>query len=156
MEISARPAGPEDRAAVVQLLVDAAAATGAERGGELFNLREGAGERFEPDVAAWERDGRVCLAVGLVDGVVVGVAVARLESLPGGGLLARLEHLFVDAAAREVGVGEAILRLVVTWAQAGGASHLDAYALPGNRSAKNFLESSGFTARLIVMSRELP
>ncbi len=156
MEISARPAGPGDREAVAQLFAESAAATRSERGGALFDLREGAQGAAGPGAAQLESEEGTCLAVGLVDNVILGVALARLETLPDGSRLARIEHLFVDPGAREVGVGTALLDVVSAWAVEGGAEYLDAYALPGNRPAKNFLESSGYVARLIVMSRTLP
>jgi GNAT superfamily N-acetyltransferase len=61
--------------------------------------------------------------------------------------------LFVDEGARSVGVGEAIVELLVAFCAEAGCIGLDALALPGARAAKNFFEESGFTARALVMHR---
>lgn len=155
MQVMARLATEEDLPAVVHLLVDSSAVVGSERGGSLFLHREGVPEPFEQQLRRYLADAGACLAVGTAEGVILGVAIGRLEPLHGGGCLARLELLWVDAGARQVGLGAELMDLVIAWAQANGAASLDAYALPGNREAKNFLETAGFSARLIVMNREL-
>jgi GNAT superfamily N-acetyltransferase len=69
--------------------------------------------------------------------------------------LASVDVLYVDTPAREVGVGEILLEAVATWAVDNGAIGLDVRVLPGMRQAKNFLEGTGFAARLLVMHRRL-
>lgn len=155
MQVQARPARPEDGPAVAQLLADSVATIESERGGALFALREGVLALADPELHPAPADPQVLTAVGLLDDVVLGVAIGRIEVLRDGSVLARLEHLWVDPQARQVGLGEEMLRLVLSWAAERGAGHLDAHALPGDRDSKNFLESSGFAARLIVMSRSL-
>lgn len=154
MELIARFATKEDLGATAQLLGEAFAAVSSERGGPLFLSREGVPQPFYEALERSLSDPRSCLVVGTADGLPLGMALGRLESL-GGGSLARLELLWVDAAVRELGIGAELMSLVVAWAKRKGASHLDAYALPGNREAKSFLETAGFSARLIVMSRAL-
>jgi GNAT superfamily N-acetyltransferase len=90
-----------------------------------------------------------------VDDVTLGVVMCRLEALGDGSRLARLEWMWVDPGARELGLGAELMDLVVGWAGERGATRLDAHALPGNREAKNFLEQAGFSARLIVLHRRL-
>jgi len=63
--------------------------------------------------------------------------------------------IYVDPAAREVGVGENLLAAVAEWAGEHGAGTLDVPVLPGIRESKNFLEGAGFVARLLVMHRRL-
>jgi GNAT superfamily N-acetyltransferase len=95
------------------------------------------------------------LVVGLLDDEVFGFAVAHLERrrrIP----IATVDMLHVEPGAREVGVGEAMLEHIVTWAATQGAAGVDAPALPGSRAAKGFFESHGFTARLLTMHRPLP
>ena len=55
----------------------------------------------------------------------------------------------------EVGVGESLLATVLEWASAKQAIGIDLKVLPGMRESKNFLEGSGFTARLLVMHKRL-
>jgi hypothetical protein len=44
---------------------------------------------------------------------------------------------------------------LVDWFAAHGCTDVDAVALPGDRSSKQLLESSGFKARLLVLHRSL-
>ncbi len=155
MDLTARRATETDLPAALQLLADSSAALATERGGPLFVSREGVPEPVAEQLRRWLSDPTRCLAVALAEGVPLGLAIAHLETLRDGDVLARLELLWVDAGVREIGLGGQLMELIVAWAHDHGASHLDAYALPGNREAKNFLETSGFSARLIVMTRRL-
>ena len=91
------------------------------------------------------------MVVGTIDDVVVGFGVVTVEPLTDGGRLGVVSELFVDAEARAVGVGEAMLEPLVAFCTREGCVGVDAFALPGHRAAKNFFEESGFTARAIVM-----
>ena len=44
---------------------------------------------------------------------------------------------------------------VLAWARERGCIGIDSLALPGNRDTKNFFETFGFTARLLVVHRKL-
>ena len=91
--------------------------------------------------------------MGLYDDVIVGFAACSLASLEDGRRLTVLDELFVEPDARSVGVGEALVDTVTAWATERGSVGIDATALPGDRSSKNFYETMGFTARLLVMHR---
>jgi ribosomal protein S18 acetylase RimI-like enzyme len=152
---SARAAGFEDLpviAALAQSLRDELEPT---RGGSVWS-RKSVASPTPSELAALVdgHDGR--LFVGLVDEVIVGYAITRVEALRDGTLLGVVEELYVDEAARAVGVGEALADLVVVWATERGCFGVDALALPGNRAAKNFFETHGFVARMIVMHKPLP
>ncbi|HEX3333900.1 MAG TPA: GNAT family N-acetyltransferase [Acidimicrobiales bacterium] len=97
-----------------------------------------------------------CLLVGEFDGAVVGVLGATTS--PGGeGTAPRalVECCYVEAEARGVGVGAALMASAVEWGAARGCAEVDALALPGDRSTKQRLEAAGFTARLLTLSRRL-
>ena len=66
-----------------------------------------------------------------------------------------MTDLFVEPDARSVGIGEALVGLIVEFCAARGCIGIDAAALPGHRAAKNFFEGHGFTARSLVMHRSL-
>ena len=66
-----------------------------------------------------------------------------------------LDDIFVEPEAREVGVGEAMVDDVVDWCRDAGCIGIDSFALPGNRSTKNFFETFGFTARMLVVHKWL-
>ena len=93
--------------------------------------------------------------VGTIDGTVVGYGVSRLETLTDGSVLAEVSDLYVDPGARGVGLGEAMMDLLVAHAQEAGAIGIDALALPGDRETKNFFETFGLKARAIVVHRSL-
>ncbi|MBO0894769.1 MAG: GNAT family N-acetyltransferase, partial [Acidimicrobiales bacterium] len=126
-----------------------------KRGGTLLagELASTAG----PDsLAAAVADPAQGLFVGVLSDVAVGYARASCQPLAGGRLLGVLDELFVEPAARGVGVGEALAAAVVGWLDQKGCLGVDTRALPGDRATKNFLEGAGFSARLLVMHRALP
>lgn len=95
------------------------------------------------------------VVVGTLDGQVVGYVAARVEELLGGERLGVIQEVYVEPDARGVGVGEAMMEAVTAWCRGVGCTALDGSALPGDRTAKAFFESHGFTARLVVMHRRL-
>lgn len=146
---SARPAAAGDAAALAALAAAAREALATQRGGPLLLARELRG--LDPSSLD---DPERLVVVGTVDDVPMGYAAVVVEELEGG-RLAVIEALFVEPEAREVGVGEAMMDLVLHWAAGHGVIGLDALALPGDRATKNFFESFGLTARAIVVHRAL-
>jgi GNAT superfamily N-acetyltransferase len=149
-----RAATEHDVAAIAAMAVDAATTLHEARGAELMLLRE-AQPPEATQIAEWLHVGDVVVLVGLLDDVPVGAAIAHLEVLTGGTRLAVVTMLWIDDAARSVGVGEALLGGLVDWARASGCDSIDAYALPGERITKNFFEAAGFKARLLTVSHRL-
>lgn len=150
MELTAGAASRDDLETLTRLLSEAAEAAGSERGGPLFvRLEMPEPERF------LEASDHVAL-LGEIDGARLGVALVRLlVPRDGEAPVGRLELLYVEPEARGVGLGEVLVKEAASWAAGRGACGLDAVVLPGAREAKNFLESSGFVARLIVMHRAI-
>jgi ribosomal protein S18 acetylase RimI-like enzyme len=127
----------------------------ALRGGALWETREA---RAEPLVSAFGdllARADACVAIGTIDNTPVGYGVVEVEALRDGTRLGVISELFVDAGARDVGVGESIAVLLIEFCQTAGCAGIDATALPGHREAKNFFERSGFTARKLTMHRRL-
>jgi GNAT superfamily N-acetyltransferase len=87
---------------------------------------------------------------GLIEQAVIGYAVVSTN-----GPAARIEAIYVEPEARELGVGEELLNAAIAWSVAQGCSTLDAVALPGDRHTKNFFETFGMVARAITVSRRL-
>jgi ribosomal protein S18 acetylase RimI-like enzyme len=146
-----RAATPEDLAAIVGLAEQLRAELTPMRGGRIWAVHDA---RPGPPAEAYGAlliDAAACVVVGTLDDVVVGFGVASVEQLTDGGKLGVVSELFVDAEARSVGVGEAMLEALVAYCTREGCVGVDAFALPGHRAAKNFFEESGFTARAIVM-----
>lgn len=125
------------------------------RGGEVWRAREARREPVEESLAAALGDPCARVVAGTIDDIVVGYAVVRVEDLPDGRRLGVIDDIFVDEEARGVGLGEAMMADLVSWCRREGCFGMDAMALPGHRSTKNFFEESGFTARKLVMYHSL-
>lgn len=93
--------------------------------------------------------------VGTLDDVVVGYGIVEVLELRDGGRVGKVTELFVEPEAREVGVGEALVGVLVDWCRDHRCDGIDATALPGHRAAKNFFEEQGFVARSLTMYRGL-
>lgn len=152
---SARPAVAEDLAAVALLAEAAIAELAPTRGGAVWSRREARSLPAIDSIEAAHADPDQLVAVGTIDDTVVGYAAVRVEHLRDGGVLAVLDDLYVAAEGRGVGVGEAMMDLVLAWAEDRGCFGIDSVALPGNRATKNFFESFGLVARAIVVHRPL-
>jgi GNAT superfamily N-acetyltransferase len=147
----ARPATEADRAACGRLLGEALVGAASMRGGPAL-----VGERTPDDlIARWSEPGeRAGLFVGEFEGAVVGVLGVVAEPAEGA-CRGRIECCYVEAPARAVGVGAALMEAAVSWCTAAGCEEVDALALPGDRLTKQRFEAAGFTARLLTLSRRL-
>ncbi|MDA8071070.1 MAG: GNAT family N-acetyltransferase [Actinomycetota bacterium] len=154
-----RWAGPDDEAVCAELCRKGLTEAQERRGGAILVRREadlagtallrpGGLRRLMSD------PGRLAI-VGTVDGVVVGLLVARLDDVRGTAL-GVVELCYVEPEARGVGVGRALVDAAGSWATERGCRGLDVPALPGDRAAKQLLEAAGFQARALVMHRRLP
>ena len=155
MEEAVRTATPEDLPAIVGLVEALRAELTPMRGGRIWAVREARAGQPDEVYGALLTDPEACVVVGTIDDVVIGFGVATVEALADGGRLGVVSEMFVDAEARAVGVGEAMLETMVAFCTEAGCVGVDAFALPGHRAAKNFFEESGFTARAIVMHHTL-
>jgi GNAT superfamily N-acetyltransferase len=125
------------------------------RGGDLWaatvHRRSPLIEAFTAEMAQSDR----LVVVGTVDEALAGYGVVREEMLNDGRPLGVVEDLYTEPTARGVGVGEAMMNLLVAWCRERHCIGIDAVALPGNRATKNFFETFGLTARAIVVHRSL-
>ena len=155
MEVTARPAGPADLPRLAELASAGVAEQAGDRGGAVWSAREARALPADESLAALlARDDYLVLA-GCIDDAVIGYAVATVEQLRDGTVLGRIEDLYVEAEGRAVGVGEALIDVIVPWCAERGCQGIDAFVLPGNRASKNFFETFGFTARALVVHRKL-
>jgi ribosomal protein S18 acetylase RimI-like enzyme len=150
---SARRATHGDLGDLVLLAEAAISELRPMRGGELWALTA---SRAEPLAATFESDltdpDRL-VVVGSIDDVVVGYGTVRLQGLADGRPLGVVDDLFTHPEARGIGIGEAMMDLLVNWCIAQDCTGIDAVALPGNRATKNFFETFGLKARAIVVHR---
>ena len=150
-----RPATTEDLPRIAELAALARDELVPMKGGALWSAREAVAEPFEDAYAALIDRDDAFVVVGTVDQAVVGFGAVTLERLRTGETLGTISDLFVEPDARAVGVGEAMADDLVAFCVARGCAGIDALALPGHRTTKNFFEGSGFTARALVMHRAL-
>ena len=152
---AARPATEADIPRLAQLARKAIEELLPMRGGAVWWAQEGRQEPIESSFAADLGDDQRRVLAGTFDGVIVGYAVVHVDRLADDSLLGVVQEIFVEPEARQVGLGEAMMEDLVAWCSARGCFGMDALALPGHRSTKNFFEESGFTARKLVMHHSL-
>ncbi len=148
----ARPARAEDRQTCTRLLSRALVAAESMRGGAAL-----VGEATTVSLLErWTRPGdSTLLMVGEYEGAVVGLLAVTTAQGPRGTRSGLIECCYVETAGRGVGVGTTLMDAAVDWCSEQGCDTVDALALPGDRTTKQRLEASGFTARLLTLSRRL-
>ncbi len=136
-----------DLAAVTDMDDAARSHLADQRGGEAW-LAE-----HPPIGTVLETQCRISVAV-LAD-MVVGfcVTIDDVDALRG--RICRIERVYVDERAREIGCGDALLVHEMRHAISRGCDFIEADALPGDRDTKNLYERAGITARRITVSRRL-
>lgn len=100
------------------------------------------------------QDPDTLILIGRIDGVPLGFILARVEGMlaqAGTEQIGVIRLIYVEQDAREVAVGETMRDRVMELLRERGISKFDAHVLPGHRLAKNFFEAGGFAARSIVM-----
>lgn len=152
---SARLARRSDHPRIADLWALADDELGAQRGGMLLMRSLAPGGEGPGALGELLDDPERVVAVGTLDDVVVGFAVARTRTSAtlAAERVGALDVVYVEAEARSVGVGEALVQLLSDRLAAAGCVGVDAMALPGNRDAKAFFETHGFVTRLLVMHR---
>ncbi len=151
-----RRAEPKDLDRCRELVAEAIAAIEGQRGAALLLATEpaSASNTATSLVDRWAADENTEMLVGTFSDVVVGLVAGTVTHL-GDHVVGRIECFYVEPDARAVGVGQAIVQSLVEWFDAHGCTDVDAVALPGDRSSKQLLESSGFKARLLILHRPL-
>ncbi len=153
IRIAIRRAASSDIGLLVELHIESRDTIRPERGGTVDIALQPAG-RQSADLAAWYEatldDERRRVLIGTVDGHVVAALIHAIIDTSDGPL-GRVEQLWVTPAARGVGVGAALMNAAVAIAKDAGCYGVDARALPGDRSTKNFFESFGLVARSLVV-----
>jgi GNAT superfamily N-acetyltransferase len=146
-------AGDHDLDRLVELAVDFHSSSAGRRGVGNTRTTDDGGhppEASRDEVGVYVSDpGRAAL-VGLLDDWIAGIALCRVDRMDGD-CRGVLDVCFVEHGAREVGLGRLLLDRSLDWFRSQGCTGVDGTAFPGDREAKQFFESAGFKARLLVM-----
>ncbi len=137
-----------------ELVAEALAATDGHRGAALLSGGASPAGLAASLVERWAADDAAATVVGTFNDVIVGVAAGTVAE-SGPRTLGRIECFYVEPEARAVGVGQAMVERLLEHFTSRGCTDVDAVALPGDRSSKQLLESSGFKARLLILHRSL-
>jgi ribosomal protein S18 acetylase RimI-like enzyme len=86
---------------------------------------------------------------------VDGEVLASLQASSSEPASAHIHHVFVDESAREVGLGDSIMRECLKQLGEMGYSTVSAMAQPGDRQLKNLFERHGLVAQTIIVGRNL-
>lgn len=97
-----------------------------------------------------------CIKVAEADGRVVGMcSVQMLISTAEGGWVAMVEDMVVEELNRRTGIGSQLMKAIVHWARAHGATRLQLLADRTNFTALDFYDRMGWhPTRLICLRRQ--
>jgi len=152
MDVTARPAGRDDLAVLTYLYKHLEEEMTALH--PMWPLSDALPEPIHQALTDALDDPDVFVYLGLIDGHPLGFLLARVEDLlpqAHGEQVGSIRLVFVDAEAREVGIGESMREMALEELRSRGLKRFDAHVLPGHRLVKNFFEAGGFAARSIVM-----
>jgi ribosomal protein S18 acetylase RimI-like enzyme len=155
MTVSARAAERPDLVHLVEMYAGLADEQRAIR--EIWPYTDGLSQPVDGTLDTLLDAGESIVIVGEIDGAVLGMLVTTVEPLlapMADRSIGVIRLIYVDPAARGVGVGGAMLARALEDFERSGIDLFDAPVSPGHRLAKNFFESHGFKARSIIMHRE--
>jgi len=95
--------------------------------------------------------GEIVLLVAGVGDTVFGSLRAVLTSSTS----CQIQHVFVEQSAREIGIGDALLRHLIDHCKKSGVTWVAASAQPGDRAMKNLFERHGLVAQTILVGKSL-
>lgn len=148
MDPIVRRAEPTDAADLTRMQAIVRAGMVNVRGGA---LRLAECERIT-DWWALMSDQTAVVLVGTLDDAVVSYMVMHLSSSKDRGII---RHAYVEAEARELGLGDTLVEVAIAAVRAAGLAGIEAVALPGDRETKNLYERAGLTARKLTVYASL-
>ena len=154
IQVATRSAAGDDIPLMMRILGEAEGEIEKWRGGKVLWESRPSDSLAELLERCLARDDMLCL-LGTLDDVPVSIGLATQAKLANGDPIAKIQILYVLEGARGVGAGAAIMAEVAAWAETKGCIGIDATALPGDRSTKNFFESHGMSARALTLFKQL-
>ncbi len=150
----ARLAVPNDIKTIELLLLEHRHNIAGSRGADFYHLKD-APLLTSATLSAVLKDPAKVIVAGTYDDIVFGFALCEISHLLDGSKCATLTHFLVDPEARKVGIAAAMMHFLIEQVKEKGCTKIDSIALPGDRSTKNFFESFGLKARLLIVHKEL-
>ena len=95
--------------------------------------------------------GEIIVLVAGVGDTVLGSLRAVLTSPTS----CQIQHVFVEQPAREIGIGDSLLRHLIDQCKKFGVTWVAASAQPGDRAMKNLFERHGLVAQTILVGKLL-
>jgi ribosomal protein S18 acetylase RimI-like enzyme len=139
-----RPARSQDAPEVVRLMRQLDAVSHGEVDPEVES-------RFKDMLT--RADYNVCIAED--DGRVIGLITASLRhTLWHAGPIALIDELVIDEAARDQGVGRALIDTIVGWAREHNASEVEVSTEKDNELAQAFYQHCGFEYEAVLLELE--
>jgi len=143
-----RPAEEKDRPAICLMDHEGRMHVASSRGGDAWIAEH-------PPIEEILGTSGMRILVAELSGVVVGFSSSFDKEVRDRGRVCSIERIYVDACAREVGCGDALLAEEIAGALERRCGIIEARALPGDRETKNLYERAGITARSITVSKRL-
>lgn len=140
---SVRPMAPTDIAALDLLQTSARTAFTDARGGAAWLAETPATDWTSTDPAR-------AVFVACLDDVPVGFLELVVAEAT-----ASVRQVWIQPAARELGLGDALLAEAMASARHAGCTSIEGTALPGDRDTKNLYERAGVVARKITLAKSL-
>lgn len=154
IQVATRSATRDDIPLMLRILSEAEGEIQRWRGGKVLWENRPPGSLTELLEKCLDREDMLCLLATL-DEVSVGIGLAAQAKLASGDPIAKIQILYVLEGARGVGAGAAMMAELAAWAESNSCIGIDATALPGDRSTKNFFESHGMSARALTLFKQL-
>ena len=154
MAETARLADLNDEQYFTDLFTAARMEISSYKGFELWNQLESVGNTPEFSFKEFIGDSRKAIVIGEYDNYPLGYMLIELVSIDDK-FATNIHEVFVDANAREVGIGEAIMDFTIDWSRTNRAAHIMGRTFHGDRATKNYFERFRITARLIQVFKEL-
>ena len=154
IQVATRSAAGDDIPLMMRILGEAEGEIEKWRGGKVLWESRPSDSLAELLERCLARDDMLCL-LGTLDDVPVSIGLATQAKLANGDPIAKIQIFYVLEGARGVGAGAAIMAELTAWAETKGCIGIDATALPGDRSTKNFFESHGMSARALTLFKQL-
>lgn len=155
MEVTTRLARVDDLEVVTALCEFGTEELRPHRGGAVWAQWEARPEPKGESIRATHDSPSSGLIVGTIDEAIVGYAAVDQVTLHDATQIGNVTDLYVLPDARGVGVGEAMMELLLTWCADNDCVGIESIALPGDRATKNFFETFGLVARALRVHRRL-